>query len=244
MKFKHSLLALPSQAWIKLGMGLALSAGVLVVFAKFVDEILELETLQSDQRIYAWVHGWDSPELHSVMLGFTRLGSGPIVVCLSLLVLFWLWFEQKSKRALTLFVVANLGGLVLNRLLKLLFRRARPLIDPAIGALGYSLPSGHAMGAMIFYGFLAYLLIRSQRRLVVKLLMGGVLAGFILMIGISRIYLQAHYASDVLAGFLAGCCWLTSCILAVEARPWYHKYFAGKDATAPDDLLSPEADSR
>ena len=81
------------------------------------------------------------------------------------------------------------------------------------------------MGAMIFYGFMTYLIIRSQRGLWTSTLLSAIMVLFILGIGISRIYLNAHYASDVLAGFVAGSFWLVACILALEARPFYRKYW-------------------
>lgn len=221
--------------WSKLTVGMLLAAGSLVGFAKLVSEIFEQETVHADAWAYQVLHSADSPAWHSLMVGMTQLGSGSCAIILSLLVMFWLACVQREPKTLLMFVCANLGGVLLNHWLKALFHRARPLIDPAIGAVGFSLPSGHAMGAMIFYGFLGYLLIRSQSRLSVKLLMGAILAGFILLIGISRIYLQAHYASDVLAGFMAGSFWLIACIFAMDTRPWYRRHFAGQHPPASSE---------
>src|SRR5690606_2482850 len=98
----------------------------------------------------------------------------------------------------------NIGGGLLNSFLKHSFERERPEINPGIDAIGFSFPSGHAMGAMIFYGFIGYILIRSQRRKRIKLLLSVILILFIFLIGISRVYLQAHYITDVIAGYAAG----------------------------------------
>lgn len=232
----HKLRQLPSSSWLKLGTGLGLSAGSLFVFAKLVSEILERETMDWDHWAYSALHTWDSPLVHNLMFWITQSGTGLSVAFLSLFVLAWLYFFRRNLHAIRLFLIANLGGGLLNILLKAFLQRDRPLIDPGIGAIGYSLPSGHAMGAMIFYGFIGYLVIRSRRQLITKILLSVALFGFILLMGMSRIYLNAHYASDVAAGFLAGCFWLTACILALEARPWYRKHFKTEPAETPGTL--------
>jgi undecaprenyl-diphosphatase len=72
---------------------------------------------------------------------------------------------------------------------------------------GFSFPSGHAMISSAFYGYMIYLVvIRLKTR--IKYLLAGLLGLLVLAIGVSRIYLGVHYASDVLVGFAAGFAWL------------------------------------
>ena len=241
------LRALPRRVLLQLLLGLSLAGGSLYGFAKLVSEILEAETVRTDQAVLAWLHAWDPDWMPGLMYFITKSGSGPMVIALSLLVLAWLWFKHRNLHAILMFAIASLGGVGLNLLLKLGFQRPRPLLDDGIDATGWSLPSGHAMSAMIFYGFISYLLIRSQRRLWAKLLLGVPLVGFILLIGLSRIYLQAHYFSDVVAGYAAGCAWLMTCILSLEFRPWYRKYWQATgelpgDNSLPDDALAADSD--
>lgn len=92
-------------------------------------------------------------------------------------------------------------------MLKLVFRRPRPDVLRLVEQSGYSFPSGHAMNSMIFYGLAAYLLVRRGRHWS-RYLVAGFVAVLVLLIGLSRIYLGVHYASDVLAGFLIGAGWL------------------------------------
>ncbi len=115
-----------------------------------------------------------------------------------------------------IWVVALLGILPINGGLKALFHRVRPLHDHGfIVEPGWSFPSGHAFGAIVFYGMLAYVLLR----LLPPRFHRAVIAATVLLVGvvgISRILLQVHYVSDVMAGYAAGAAWLVLCIGAAE----------------------------
>lgn len=228
------LSGLPMPVLLRLAAGLGLLALSLWGFLKLVSEIFEAETGQIDTAAVNLLHQHNPDWLPGVMYFITSLGSAPTMTVLSLGVAAWLWFSHRNLRAILLLAIASLGGIVLNLALKNGFHRPRPLLDPLISATGFSLPSGHAMSALIFYGFLAYLLIRSRRRLWLKLLIGAMLGLWVLLIGISRIYLRAHYFTDVIAGYAAGSAWLTLCILGMEARPWYRQHFLAAGALPGD----------
>ena len=89
-----------------------------------------------------------------------------------------------------------------------------------IDAIGYSFPSGHAMGSIILYGFIVYLIMRSELPRAAK---GGLSFLLILLaslIALSRVYLSAHYPSDVVAGQAGGLAWLMICIVSLEGLQW------------------------
>ena len=101
--------------------------------------------------------------------------------------------------------------------LKVLFERERPPFrDRFIDETTKSFPSGHSMGSLICYGLLAYVLVLVLRRAWVRLLAVSGLSVLVLAIGFSRIYLGAHYVSDVVGGYAVGGVWLAACITAVE----------------------------
>lgn len=102
-------------------------------------------------------------------------------------------------------VITMLGSVLLNQLLKMYFNRPRPS-NALLHTWGLSFPSGHAMLGLTFYGCIAWLLARHFGRpgWVVPLLLWSVL------IGLTRVYLHAHYATDVLAGFAGGAAWLVA----------------------------------
>ena len=96
---------------------------------------------------------------------------------------------------------------IINTLLKLFFVRERPF-DSLIIETGYSYPSGHSFVSLAFYGFLIYLIIKSNFSKNIKYLWSGILIILIALIGISRIYLGVHFPSDVLGGFIAATIYL------------------------------------
>jgi len=115
----------------------------------------------------------------------------------------WLLRRAGRRREATELVLAMLGAFLLNQLLKTYFHRPRPG-NALLNTLGLSFPSGHAMLGVTFYGCLAWLLARHFGRpgwAAVLLLWAG-------LIGLTRVYLHAHYATDVLAGFAGGAAWL------------------------------------
>ena len=130
---------------------------------------------------------------------FTNLAHPVMLLLIGLAVIL-----LNSQRAYRLAVYFNLIlSTVLNLALKAVFLRGRPAdIAHLVNETGYSFPSGHAMAAVAFYGFLLFLLLQSERPKRQKLGIGCALALTILLICISRIYLGVHYTSDVLAGCL------------------------------------------
>lgn len=153
-----------------------------------------------------------------VIAVLTHLGSTLVIAPAAVLVLLFLLLRRQWRQAIAWTLA--LGGLMpVNDGLKLLFQRERPLHDHGfITEPGWSFPSGHAFGSMVFYGMLAYVLLcqlppRFHR---------GVIAATAVMIGMvgsSRILLQVHYFSDVLAGYAAGAAWLLLCIGVAEYGP-------------------------
>ena len=121
--------------------------------------------------------------------------------------------------ALAAWLVAVLGGEGLNLLLKDLFARPRPHFEhPFVAETSHSFPSGQAMESLVVYGMLAYLLavLTSRGRAKRAVAVGGA-SVLVILIGFSRLYLGAHYPSDVVGGFVAGSAWLSAVITGWEA---------------------------
>jgi len=113
---------------------------------------------------------------------------------------------------------ALIGTALLNTTLKAVIQRLRPqLPEPWITETGWSFPSGHALGSLVAYGFLAYLLTQMSPAGFPRRTAVVVLATLVLLIGFSRIYLGVHYLSDVIGGYAAATVWLTFCILITRS---------------------------
>ena len=127
----------------------------------------------------------------------------PILV-LSLGFIFLLKNKKDAKYITTNLVLVFL----LNRILKLIVARERPSVLRLVSEEGYSFPSGHSMVSMGFYGFLIYLSYKNIKSKKIKIPLIIFLSMLILLIGISRIYLGVHYATDVIGGFIIGIVYL------------------------------------
>ncbi len=145
----------------------------------------------------------------------TRLGDPASLALLGAAVAALLWWRRERVLAAG-WVLALAGNALLNPMLKRVFERLRPLhADGLVSASGFSFPSGHSSGAMVGYGMLAYVALRTLPRAwhLPSLLLA---AALVYGVGCSRILLRVHYASDVLAGFASGGAWLLVCIGIVE----------------------------
>jgi undecaprenyl-diphosphatase len=114
-----------------------------------------------------------------------------------------------------------IGGALLNLVAKESFDRPRPpevMRHRAVLETNESYPSGHSMGSAIGYGMLGYALLMSQRHRPRRIAILLFVAGMFLMVGFSRIYLRAHWFSDVIAGWTIGLAWLFLAIGILEMR--------------------------
>jgi undecaprenyl-diphosphatase len=106
-------------------------------------------------------------------------------------------------------VTVNIGGAgVLNILLKNIIQRPRPDGFRLVAESGYSFPSGHSMISMAFFGLVIWMVWHYHKDDVMRYVWCAVFGLIIALVGISRIYLGVHYASDVIAGFCVSIIWL------------------------------------
>ena len=195
-------------------------AAALVVTSGLVelhDEILEASFGYWDQAIQSWVHGLATPMLTQVMLGLSWIGSTFALVPAVALAAVWMWWRGLKDDAV-LVVAAALGGVALNEVMKLYFKRLRPDVPWAfVQEHSFSFPSGHSVLAIVMYGVIVY---KTQDKLRSKWAKAALMVGAFLMvvgIGVSRVYLGVHYPSDVAAGYFVGAVWLA----AVIASDWW-----------------------
>ena len=204
-------------AYLALGFGLIIGAASL--FAEIAEHLGDGRKLgQLDQLFSDTIRSTAPIGALKVFAVLTHFGD--TVTLTSLCIAGTLWLLRQRQRALCLaWVLAFVGNALLNWTVKNIFERTRPVHDNALSfADGWSFPSGHASGSVVAYGMLAYLLVRllPPRFASAHLPVVALAAALAFTTGSSRVLLQVHFASDVLAGFASGSAWLAVCIGALE----------------------------
>jgi undecaprenyl-diphosphatase len=179
---------------------------------KLHDEILKASFEQRDQAIQSWVHGFAQPMLTVVMRGLSWIGSPFALTPAVTLAAGLMWWRGRKDNAI--FVAsAALGGVALDEVMKLHFKRLRPDVPWAfVHEHSFSFPSGHSVMAIVMYGVIVYKTHDKLRRRWAKVAL--MVGAFLMMmgIGLSRVYLGAHYPSDVAGGYFVGAVWLAAVI--------------------------------
>lgn len=130
----------------------------------------------------------------------------------SFVIIVLLSFLFVKNKSYSFYMFVNLLWVyVVSVIFKNVIMRERPMISLIEKPSDFSFPSGHTMCSMSFYGFIVYLLLRNTKNYFLKWLIIFVFALLVIFIGISRIYLNVHYFSDVIAGLILG----TVCLLMI-----------------------------
>jgi undecaprenyl-diphosphatase len=186
-------------------------------FGAVADWVTEGHTQHLDEQILLRMRAGSpaSPRgpafLPGAMRDLTSLGS-PSVLALFVLAVAGLLAVRRQVHALVLLLVATVGGVVLNEVLKHAFARPRPPVAFHLTEVqSMSFPSGHAMESAIIYLTMAALLARLVQPRRLRLYFIGLAFFLTFVVGVSRVYLGVHYPSDVLAGWTAGLAWALLC---------------------------------
>ncbi len=207
------------------GFGLYLTLGFLftglfsALFFRIVQEVfLRTPLIRIDLRVYELMQEFHHPVSDTFFLISTYLGSLPVLLILTGLVLFWLMLYNRDFSSVILLAGVIFGqGLVF--FLKYVFERPRPApFFPELAPLSVSFPSVHAFNSLLFYGLLVYFLLGAVRPWRMRFALAFIASFLAMVIGFSRIYLGLHWASDVLGGFALAAVWLTVLITASEMR--------------------------
>jgi len=167
-------------------------------------------TFPGDRELALLVQGMGGQPMHRAMSVVSAFGDWWLVGLLPLGMAVLLLSHRRFQDLP--FLAAALAPQVLNRGLKLLVDRPRPGgLDEGLSS---SFPSGHAVHAVVFYGFLFCLVTRRVRTTWRRRCAQAALVGFTLVTGLSRVYLGMHWPSDVLGGYLVGAVFLAPLVWA------------------------------
>jgi undecaprenyl-diphosphatase len=171
-----------------------------------------------DRSVASWGYGHRTAvSTHGLRL-VTQLGSITAIVVLCLVVAAVETFRTRSAWILPFLIVVLGGEEILTTSIKALANRTRPAFDPtAVSGLGPSFPSGHSATAAAFYAGTALLLGRRRGR-VARAVLTGLAVGIAVAVASSRVLLDVHWLSDVIAGLLLGWAWFAAAAIAFGGR--------------------------
>ena len=152
-----------------------------------------------DNNVYNFIIGFKNSSLTAVLKAVTFLASTKFIIVATLLI--FAYTLIRKRYLLTPMVVSPIIHVLSNQGVKHLVRRARP--DKALWLVqesGFSFPSGHTMISIFFYGTIIYLVNKYDVKF--KTQISSVCIALMVLVGISRIYLGVHYATDVIGGYL------------------------------------------
>jgi undecaprenyl-diphosphatase len=217
LRFMGARLTPGGEFGLHLTAGLALLVASVAVFREIAEAVGEQDDIaRFDVHVAQWFNTHAFEPLTTFMLGFTHVhGIIGMSVASSLLAL-WFWRRNAPYWLLSVAIAAP-GGMLINVLLKNTYARPRPLFDePLLTLVTYSFPSGHTAASTLFYGLIASYVVTtspSWRRRVAAMAFAAVMVA---LVAFSRVYLGAHYVSDVLAAMAYSAGWLAVCIAAVS----------------------------
>lgn len=190
-----------------------------LVLGELTEDVLEKESIVSlDHWVLENTHIIQSPGLTRIMIFVSILGGAYILWPAAVLSAAWLFSKKRFAEA-KFFVAVMAGGEILNLVLKYIIHRARPI--PPGGAdlthaWGWSYPSGHAFLSVVFYFTVACLVSRRFNSKIAGVSAYAIASCIAGLIALSRVYLQVHYLSDILAGLVAGLAWFILCLVILE----------------------------
>lgn len=202
-------------------------AAAVTTFALLADEVRAGDTAPFDTSVRAWTLAHHAAALGPVFVAFTWAGSTFVIGPAAILAALWLW-RARGGRVAAGAVATPLAALAAIGGLKVAFDRTRPpgafRVPSLAGALHYSFPSGHATASMAIAVTLAYVLVRERLAPRWSLLVAVL---FSVMVGASRVYLDVHWATDVVGG------WAVGLALASGGAALYERLGRQSAASAP-----------
>ena len=206
----------------QLGAPLLALLGALIFGGWLVGSAVEAVTGAGDRNRFdgpmtRWFVERRTDGLTTMLRAVTTLGDRPVLVPLALVVGLTLGFRRRRWAPLAFLAIAQLGSIILYNAVKALVARPRPTIGPVVAsASGYGFPSAHATQAAAVWGALAVLALRSLADRRARRAVTAAASVLVVLIGVSRLYLGVHWATDVVGGWALGALWLSGVVAILD----------------------------
>ena len=207
-RYKKHFLNLVKLISIEIGAILLAFIISLLAVVLIVKRIVLLKTDTFDEKVFAFLQGYVSDTSTTVLNTITQLGSHYFLIPGFLILLLHSYYIKRDKWLAIRIAAISISSVLLMFSLKYIFQRPRPLFPLLNEARGLSFPSGHAFISFSFFGLIIYIIYEEMKNVWLKWSLIFLISCLILCIGLSRIYLRVHYASDVIAGLCMGFMWI------------------------------------
>ena len=180
----------------------------ITVFVYFTIKVKDEKSLYFDQAVSSFLTNIFSENSHPFFKLLNLIGSSIGIGITALIAVAFLWMKKNDYLSMSLLAITISTGSLLNKGVKNLIGRPRPETEHLVYVKSLSYPSGHAMMTTILYLLLAYFIARYIHTQTGKWITLFFILVVILLMGISRIVLQVHFPSDVVAGYAFGYIWV------------------------------------
>jgi undecaprenyl-diphosphatase len=172
-----------------------------------------------DQSVFEWFLEHREPWLTTVMKAVTLLGGSAFLIPLAIGIGAWFRWRSGRWQPLAMLGCAYLGALILSNSIKTLADRGRPPASLAIGVYDSpALPSGHATHAAAVWLMVGLVVAATAPRGRQRFAVWTAVVSIVVLVGVSRLYLGAHWLTDVLAGWAIGALWVLLVMLLMGRR--------------------------
>jgi len=180
--------------------------------------MLEL-TIDLDNLFYNFITFNQNDLVTNIYKSITFLGSTEFIIflCVFFLILFTILKKKNTGIIITSVLIIST---IVNNILKIIFRRSRPEVLALVVEDSYSFPSGHTMASVSMYGILMYIILKSNINKKIKIILSVVLGIIPILVAISRVYLGAHFVTDVFGAFLVSIILILIEIYIIDKKKW------------------------
>lgn len=167
-------------------------------------------TVGIDDFVYNLITFKQNNIITNIYKSITFLGSTTFIILLCIVFLIMFIILKKKNTGIIISVVLIISTIV-NNILKIIFRRSRPEVLALVVEDSFSFPSGHTMASVSMYGILIYIILKSNLNKKLKIILSIILGLLPLLVGLSRVYLGAHFITDIIGAFI-----ISSILLLIE----------------------------